>query len=67
MGTVEIVAGVQRRRRWSAAKKRSIVQEAEHPGMSISAVARKYGIHANQLFCSRKLVRGKRLVSCGSR
>jgi len=42
MGPVEVITSVQRRRRWSAGEKRTIVREAEQPGMSISSVARKY-------------------------
>jgi hypothetical protein len=45
MSPVEVITSVQRRRRWSAEEKRAVVGEAEQPGMSISAVARKYGIH----------------------
>ena len=56
MGTVEVVVGIQRRHRWSTAEKRSLVHEAEQPGMNIPGAARKYGIHANQLFPWRKLV-----------
>ncbi len=33
MGTVEVVVGMQRRRRWSVSEKRSMVREAEQPGM----------------------------------
>jgi len=56
METVEVITSVQRRRRWSAQEKKAFVEEAEQPGMSVSAVARKYGIHPNQLFSWRKLI-----------
>ena len=56
MSPVEVVTSVQRRRRWSPEEKRALVEEAEQPGMSISAIARKYGIHPNQLFKWRKLM-----------
>jgi transposase len=56
METVEVITSVQRRRRWSAQDKKAFVEEAEQPGMSISAVARKYGVHPNQIFRWRKLV-----------
>lgn len=56
MSPVEVFTSVQRRRRWSPEEKRALVEEAEQPGMSISAVARKYGIHPNQLFKWRKLM-----------
>jgi len=38
------------RRRFSAADKRRIVEEAESPGTSVSRVARQYGIAARVLF-----------------
>jgi transposase len=56
METVEVITSVERRRRWSAHDKKAIVSEAEQPGMSISSVARKYGIHPNQVFHWRKLM-----------
>lgn len=56
MSPVEVITSVQRRRRWSPEEKRALVEEAEQPGMSISAVARKYGMHPNQLFHWRKLM-----------
>ena len=56
VGPVEVITSVARRRRWSPEEKRSMVQEAESPGMSVSSVARKYGIHPNQLFRWRRLM-----------
>jgi len=56
MSPIEVVTSVQRRRRWSPEEKRALVEEAEQPGMSISSIARKYGIHPNQLFKWRKLM-----------
>jgi len=56
MGPVEVITSVARRRRWNPKEKRSMVQEAESPGMSVSSVARKYGIHPNQLFRWRRLM-----------
>lgn len=53
---VEVITSVERRRRWSPEEKRSMVEEAESPGMSVSSVARKYGIHPNQLFRWRRLL-----------
>jgi len=44
MSPVEVITSVQRRRRWSPEEKRALIEEAEQPGMSISSVARKYGI-----------------------
>ncbi len=56
MDPVEIVTSVQRRRRWTAEQKKALVLESDQPGMSISAVARKYEIHPNQLFRWRRLM-----------
>ncbi|MEN6321100.1 MAG: transposase [Syntrophaceae bacterium] len=56
MYPVEVITSVKRRRRWSAAEKKAMVQEADQQGLSIAAAARKYGIHPNQIFRWRKLV-----------
>ncbi len=53
--TVEVVHSVQRRR-WTLAEKLRIVEESSQPGMSVSFVARKYGIAPNLLFRWRKLM-----------
>lgn len=52
----EIVT-VERRRRWSDADKQRIVAETLQPGVSVSRVARRYGLHASQLFAWRKAIR----------
>ena len=57
MSTIKVITSVQRRRRWSAEEKRAMVEEAEQPGMSISAVARKYDVHPNLLFTWRRLMK----------
>lgn len=44
------------RRRWTLAEKIRIVAEASQPGMSVSYVARQYGIAPNLLFRWRKLM-----------
>jgi transposase len=51
------VLGAERRRRWSAAEKLSMVRETYEPGMTVSLVARRHGINPNQLFHWRKLER----------
>ena len=56
IGPVEVITSVARRRRWSAEEKRSMVEEAEQPGNSVSSVARKYNVHPNQVFRWRRLV-----------
>jgi transposase len=66
MVPIEVITSVQRRRRWSAAEKKAMVHEAEQPGMSISAVARKYGVHPNQVFRWRKLADEGALSAVGA-
>ena len=66
MGPIEVITSVQRRRRWAPEEKRAILEEAEHPGNSLSAVARKYGVNPNQLFHWRKLMREGALVAVGA-
>lgn len=55
MNPVEVITSVERRRRWTVHEKQVMVEESNQPGMSVSVVARKYGIHPNQLFHWRKL------------
>lgn len=56
---VEVITSVQRRRRWSAADKVRLVQEALQPGMSVSFVARRSGIAPSQLFAwKRRMAEG---------
>lgn len=43
-----------KRRLYSAQEKLNFLQEAEAPGSSMSAVARRYGISPNQLFRWRR-------------
>ena len=47
---VEVITSVQRRRRWSVAEKIRLVEETLEPGMSVSFVARKYGLSPSLLF-----------------
>ena len=47
---IEVVTGVERRRRWSLVEKLKAVEESRLPGMSVSYVARKYGIAPSLLF-----------------
>jgi transposase len=61
MHRAEVIT-VERRRRWSWTDKRQIVDETLMPGASISAVARRYGLHPSQLFAWRKALRGEGLT-----
>jgi transposase len=53
---IEVVTGVERRRRWSLGEKLKAVEESRLAGMSVSYVARKYGIAPSLLFRWRKLM-----------
>ena len=45
----------QTRRIRTLEEKLSILKEASGPGASVAAVARKYGLNANLLFCWRRM------------
>jgi transposase len=66
MSPVEVITSVERRRYWNAEQKRAMVAEAEQSGNSMSSVARKYGVHPNQLFKWRRLIHEGALVAAGS-
>src|SRR5450631_1966010 len=51
---VEVFAGIQRRRRYTAEQKMAFVQEAMQPGMTISYVARRHGISPSLIFSWRR-------------
>lgn len=51
---VEVITSVQRRRRWSAADKVRLVEEAMQPGMSVSSVARQHGAAPSLLFAWKR-------------
>jgi transposase len=51
---IEVITGVGRRRRWTDEEKAWIVAESLDPATTASAVARRYGLHASQLFVWRQ-------------
>jgi transposase len=51
---LEVITGVGRRRRWTDEDKARIVAESLDPATTSSAVARRYGLHAGQLFTWRQ-------------
>jgi transposase len=53
---IEVIASVERRRRWTPEEKQAVVQETYLPGMSVSLIARKYDINPSQLFYWRRLM-----------
>lgn len=64
---MEVLTGLERRRRWSSDEKLAMVRESFEPGKSVSMVARQHGVNPNQLFHWRKLYQNGSLsaVSAG--
>jgi len=54
---LEIISGVERRRRWSVADKLRIVAEADEPGATVAEVARRHEISRSILWAWRKQAR----------
>lgn len=53
---IGIIAGCERRRRYSAEQKLALVAETMQPGMTVSAVARQHGVSPSLLFGWRRLM-----------
>lgn len=51
---VEVITGLERRRRWSIEEKREIVAESLTPQIGAKGVIRKYGISSGQLYTWRR-------------
>jgi hypothetical protein len=64
MHRTEVIT-VERRRRGSWADEQQIVEETLLPGASISAVARRYGLHPSQVFAWRKAAREENIEVAG--
>ena len=54
---MEIITGVERRRRWSVAEKLRIVAETEQPGVGIAEIARRYELSRGLLWNWRSQAR----------
>ena len=54
---MEIITGVERRRRWSLEEKLRIVAETEQPGLGIAEIARRYEISRGLLWNWRSQAR----------
>jgi transposase len=57
MSRIEVLAGPERRRRWSTEQKQSIVAEAFAPGASVCEVARRRDILPGQIYRWRRDLR----------
>ena len=62
-GTVEIITGRERRRRWSAADKLRILAECDAPGVQVSEVAARHGVYRSLMFQWRRQARDGLLVA----
>lgn len=51
---VEVLGGVERRRRWSDDEKMRIIAETLAPGAKVAAVARRHGVSPSLLFFWRR-------------
>ncbi|MGY4567970.1 MULTISPECIES: IS66-like element accessory protein TnpA [Bradyrhizobium] len=54
---VEVLGGLERRRRWSQDDKARIVEETLAPGAKVTAVARRNGVAASLVFTWRRQAR----------
>ena len=59
---MEIITGVERRRRWRAEDKLRVLAEAEEPGARTSEVARRHDISRGLLWYWRRQLRQGRLA-----
>jgi transposase len=57
MTAVSVLAGPERRRRWTSAEKLRIVNECETAGLSVAEFARQRDIHPNLIHAWRRQVR----------
>jgi transposase len=62
---VEVLGGLERRRRWSQDDKARIVEETLTPGAKVTEVARRNGVAASLVFTWRRQARtAERVVPC---
>jgi transposase len=66
MSLIKVLAGPERRRRWTSAEKARIVEESLAPEASVIAVARRYDIHPNLLHLWRRQARTGNLALVGA-
>ena len=59
---MEIITGIERRRRWRVEDKLRIVAESEQPGACFAEIARRYEISRGLLWNWRSQVRRGRLI-----
>lgn len=59
MSRVDVISGIERRRRWSAEQKQAIVAASFEVGACVSEVARRYDVHPNQIYRWRRVFCGR--------
>ena len=59
---IEVITGVERRRRWSWDQKRAIVEDSLSSHASAAAIARKHGIGTGQLYTWRRQLLRRQLA-----
>src|SRR6202158_5096054 len=64
---VEVLGGVERRRRWSRDDKMRIIEETLAPGAGATESARRHGIAASLVFTWRRRARLATVASAGPR
>jgi transposase len=64
---VEVLGGVERRRRWSRDDKMRIIEETLAPGAVVTEIARRHGIATSLVFTWRRRARLASVVSAGPR
>jgi len=65
-GTIEIITGKERRRRWSVEQKLRIVAETQERGVRVTDVASRHDVYPSLLFLWRRQVRDGLLGPTGS-
>ena len=60
---VEVMGGVERRRRWSRDDKMRIIEETLAPGAVVTEIARRHGISTSLVFTWRRRARLASVVS----
>ena len=66
MSKVSVLSGPERRRRWTPAEKRRIVEESLAPCASVIEVARQHDVHPNLLTVWRRQARTGSLGAVGA-
>src|SRR3984957_1133150 len=64
---VEVLGGVERRRRWSRDDKMRIIEETLAPGAVVTEIARRHGIATSLVFTWRRQARLATVASAGPR